>query len=381
MSTETMGSVGATVSPPISAAQARQRIAAIDALRGFDMFWITGGQQMVLGLVALVLGGVPEAVRYQFGHPEWVGFSAWDMIMPLFLFITGAAMPFSLGVEREKGVPLARILLRMARRVALLWVLGMIAQGNLMSCLWAMDFERLRLFSNTLQAIAAGYVIAGLGLLFLSQRGQAVLCAALLVVFWGLMMFVPFGEHPAGTLEPRANLAYVVEQWFWAPFQERGTYTWTLSSLGFGGTVLLGVFAGHVLRSYRAPGDKLRWLLLAGVACLVGGQLWALHFPIIKHIWTSSMVLWAGGWSYLVLALFYWLIDMKQWTRWSFVFMVVGANAILAYMVGEAWVDFVESALPEGAGEVAEGAASLVAFSTFWLFLYVLYRKKIFVRV
>lgn len=359
----------------------RQRIAAIDALRGFDMFWITGGRQIVLGLIALVLGEVPKGVYYELGHPEWLGFSAWDMIMPLFLFITGAAMPFSLGVEKEKGVPLPQILLRMARRVVLLWILGMIAQGNLIQCLWAMDFERLRLYSNTLQSIASGYVIAGFGLLFLSKRGQGLLCAVLLLSFWALMMFVPFDGHPAGTLEPGANLAHFVEGKLLSPYQERGSYTWTLSSLAFGGTVLLGVFAGHLLRSTLAPAAKLRWLIIAGVACLAGGQIWALHFPIIKHIWTSSMVLWAGGWSYLVLALFYWLIDMREWRRWSFVFMVVGANAILAYMIGEAWVDIVEHALPENASEVMEGLASLVAFSTFWVFLYVLYRKRIFVRV
>jgi len=359
----------------------RQRIAAIDALRGFDMFWITGGRQILMGLIALVFGEVPESVRYQLGHPEWLGFSAWDMIMPLFLFITGAAMPFSLGVEKEQGVPLSKILLRMARRVALLWLLGTIAQGNLIQCLWAGDFERLRLYSNTLQAIASGYVLAGLGLLFLSKRGQGILCAVLLIVFWALMMFVPFGDHPAGTLEPQANLAKHMEPMLLAPFHERGTYTWTLSSLAFGGTVLLGVFAGHLLRSTLAPAEKLRWLVLAGVACLIGGQIWALHFPIIKHIWTSSMVLWAAGWSYLALALFYWLIDMRQWRKWSFVFMVVGANAILAYMVGERWVDLVESFLPENSTELQEGFASLFAFSTFWIFLYILYRKRIFVRV
>lgn len=363
----------------------KERIIAIDALRGFDMFWITGGQGIVLGLAALLCGGhAPEWVRYQLEHPAWTGFTAWDMIMPTFLFLAGASMPFSIAVEKERGVPLSKIFLRIGRRVVLLWILGMIAQGNLLSSLSSMDFSRLRLYSNTLQSIASGYVLASIGVLFLSFRQQVALCAGLLLLFWGLMMFVPFGGNPAGTLEPRLNLALHVDEVLLGRFRDGTSYTWILSSLAFGGTVLLGVFAGGVLKSSRTHAEKLRTLVLMAVGLLVGGQIWGLHFPIIKHIWTSSMVLWAGGWSVAALAFSFWVLDMRGWRRGSKVFIVVGANAILAYVLGEKWVSLVEyifEKFAKGENQVLEGVASLIAFATMYLALNVLYRKKIFVRV
>src|SRR5437667_7224648 len=148
--------------PAIAPTAAPPRIGSIDALRGFDMFWIMGpelGHWLVLSFAALILGGkenVPKWLAYQLNHPSWTGFSAWDMIMPLFLFIVGVAMPFSIGRRIEGGAARSSIYFKALRRVVILWILGMISQGNLL------DFrlDHLRLFSNTLQSIAAGYLIA-----------------------------------------------------------------------------------------------------------------------------------------------------------------------------------------------------------------------------
>jgi predicted acyltransferase len=368
-------------SPP--ATSAPQRIYAIDALRGFDMFWITGGREMLLGLAALITGGVPVWLDYHLGHPEWTGFSAWDMIMPMFLFITGAAMPFSfqqrLGEQRDYPA----IYRKMARRVALLWVFGMVVQGNLISSIVSMDISDLRLYSNTLQAIASGYVIAAVALLHLPRWGQRALCAVLLLLYWALLTFVPVPGHGAGQITPDGNLALWVDEVILRGFRDGTHYTWILSGLGFGGTVLLGVFAGQALGGDATPRNKFFWLVGAGVACLLGGALWGQFHPIVKHIWTSSMVLWSGGWCYLLLAAFYALIDLGGYKKWAFPFMIIGANALLAYMVGEAIVAAFTGGAEEMFGEhiLIEAASATVAFALMWAGLYFLYKKRWFLRV
>src|SRR6185436_3193049 len=171
----------------------------------------------------------------------------------------------------------------------------------------------------------------------------------------------------AGVLEEHANIAYTVEQWVMGRFID-GTdppYTWVLSGITFTATTLLGVFAGYVLRSTSAPMMKFVWLVLLGVVCLAGGWAWAeyLHFPIIKHIWTSSMVLWAAGWSYLLLALFYLVIDVIGLRLIAFPLVVIGMNAIVAYVAYHLVIPFekIASSLVGGlAHHLSQDAYSLV---------------------
>jgi predicted acyltransferase len=368
--------------PAQAALPAENRVASIDALRGFDMFWLIGGRTVVLALVALAFGAVPPWLDRQLEHPDWEGFTAWDMVMPLFLFVVGVAMPIALGRRIAKGQSKGKIYWRVARRFVILFILGMVAQGNLLQY----DWNKLHLFSNTLQAIACGYVIAALLLLNVGWRVQAAFTAVLLVAYWGLMMFVPFGGHAAGTLEPTANLARYVDHHVLGRFNDGTTYTWVLSSLGFGATVMLGVFAGHVLMSRTSPWSKVAALALLGVGCLAAGWMWSYHFPIIKHIWSSSMVLWAGGWSYLLLAAFYLVIDVLGYRRWAFPLVVIGANAIATYMaaslfdfrcVGDIFVGHLAPRL----GAAADLVRSATALAVFWLILCYLYRKRTFLRI
>lgn len=359
------------------------RVLSIDALRGFDMFWITGGREMLLGAAALITGGVPPSLSYHLSHPEWTGFSAWDLIMPLFLFITGAAMPYSFAKLTEGQPDYARIYLKLARRIALLWIFGMMVQGNLIESVLSLDFSNLRLYSNTLQAIASGYLVAALCLLHLPKWAHGVVCAAMLLGYWAMLMLLPLPGHEAGLLEPRANLALHVDELILGRFRDGTTYTWILSSMGFAGTVLLGVFAGDILRTPWTNRKKLRALVLAGVGCLALGAVWGQFFPIIKHIWTSSMVLWAAGWSYLLLAAFFALMDMAGYKRWAFVFMVIGANALLAYMVGEAIVGAITGAAEDRLGDtpLIQTLAATFAFAVMWAGLYGMYKRRWFLRV
>ena len=359
-----------------------QRIVSVDALRGFDMFWIAGGGPLVMTFCKLFRNPLPAWLERQFDHVDWVGFVGWDLIMPLFLFIVGVAMPFSVGKRVERGDSRGGIYGKVVYRVLVLWVLGMIAQGHLL----AFDSHNLQFYSNTLQSIAAGYLISSIALVELPLSGQAALCGALLVLYWALMRFVPVPGYGAGVFTPDGNLAMYIDKALLGRFQDGTTYTWILSSLGFGATVLMGVLAGHLLRSKLAGTRKALLLVGAGLACLAGGWLWSFTFPIIKHIWTSSMVLWSGGWCLLLLALFYWLIDVLGYRRWAFPFIVVGMNAIVAYMAPDL-INFRHishtafAGLTRHLGMFGEFLLAFGAFGILWVGLYYMYRKQTFVRI
>jgi predicted acyltransferase len=272
----------------------------------------------------------------------------------------------------------------MARRFVILWILGMMVQGHLLD----FNLSTLHVFANTLQAIAVGYLVAGVVMLNLRIVGQAVVTALLLIGYWVLLAYLPFPGHAAGTLEPNANLALWIDEVVLGSFRDGTSYTWVLSGMTFTATVMLGVFAGHILRSLMPPFKKFRTLTALGLACLAGGYAWSEwgNCPIIKHLWTSSMVLWAGGWSYLLLALFYLLIDIVGWRWWAFPFVVIGMNAITIY-VAYWFIPFrgISETLVGGlARHLGPAGPVAIAFTTValvWLLLYHLYRQRIFLRI
>jgi predicted acyltransferase len=368
--------------PELHVVPPSERIVSVDALRGFDMFWIAGGGPFVMEFCKLFSNPLPPWLDRQFDHVKWVGFVGWDLIMPLFLFIVGVAMPFSIGKRVGRADSRASIYRKVAYRVVVLWVLGMIAQGHLL----AFDMNNLELYSNTLQAIAAGYLISAIALVELPIRGQAALASALLIVYWALMAFVPVPGHGAGVFTADGNLAMWIDTAILGRFRDGTTYTWILSSLGFGATTLMGVLSGHVLRS-RLPGKrKVVVLTAAGLACLLVGWLWGFAFPIIKHIWTSSMVLWSGGWCLLLLALFYGVIDVLGYRRWAFFFVVIGMNAIVAYMAPD-FINFMDiskttlAGLARHVGMFGDFLLAAGALGVLWLGLYFMFRKRAFVRI
>jgi predicted acyltransferase len=384
--------------PAASGSQASGRVVSVDALRGFDMFWIAGGREAVLASVTLIANPVPKWVSYNLSHPAWIGFSAWDLIMPLFLFIVGVAMPFSFGKQVAEGRTKGQLYRKILRRTVLLFFLGIVAQGHLLD----FKLDTLHLYCNTLQAIACGYLIGSLLLLELPRIGQILVTVGLLVAYWALLALVPYPGGEAGMLKPENNLALYIDRLLLGRFEDKSTYTWILSGLGFAATTMLGVFGGQLLRSKASPWMKVFWLILLGALCLVLGGIWGfwlpsiaaessplvqhLSLPIIKHLWTSSLVLWAGGWSFLLLALFYALIDGIGWRRWAYPLVVLGANAITVYM---AWhlIDFrdisnpIVGGLAEQLGPYGEVLKSLGALAAVWLIAWAMYRKRIFIRI
>jgi predicted acyltransferase len=359
-----------------------QRLVSIDALRGFDMFWIIGGDRLAQLVLTRVDWKHSVALSKQLEHVEWEGFRFYDLIFPLFLFLVGCVIPYSLAKFRDRP---AAAYGRIVRRTLLLLVLGFVCNGVLQ-----FQFEEMR-WAGVLQRIGLCYGIAALISLHTTPRGQALLVAVVLAAYWAILTFIPAPGGTAGDLSPEGNLAgYIDRNWLPGDIKEEyyghGDNEGWLSTLPAIATTLLGVLAGEWLRSSVGPWKKTAGLIVAGAACLAGGYSWGETFPIIKILWTSSFVLVAGGWSLLLLALFYLVIDVLGWRWWAFFFVVIGLNAITIF-VAPRFIDFNKMATFFLGGVISRtdvwGPVIAVAgaLACKWIFLWVLYRQKLFLRV
>jgi len=358
-----------------------ERLMSLDVLRGFDMFWIIGGEHIFRGLGKLTDRPIAGKLLEQLDHVRWEGLHFYDVIWPLFMFIMGAAMPLSLAKRRSQGATDRSMLLHAVKRALILFVLGMIAQGNLL----AFDLSKFRPCYSVLHGIAAGYLIATIVVLKVKPARYLAVTGGFLLLYWAILMLVPVPGVGPGVLTPQGNVATYVDQLVLGRLHY-GENTWFLSYLGFASSVLLGVLAGQVLMSSRPAKERVLMLAGAGVVCLALGLVWSLALPIIKLLWTSSYVLVAGGLSFVLMAIFYLIVDVLRRRRWAFGFMVIGMNSIVAYMammlfdfrqVGNI---FVGSLLPR-LGRWDLLVESTAAFGSAWLILYWLYRKRTFVRV
>jgi predicted acyltransferase len=362
------------------------RLASIDALRGFDMFWIVGGDQAARALCKW--WGTPEAVQLgeQFEHVDWQGFHFYDLIFPLFLFLVGVVLPFSLRKSMTGAHPKSHALQRTARRVVLLFLLGLIYNGLL-----NFRFDTLRA-TGVLQRIAVCYGIASLIFLFTKIRTQVAIFIGILVGYWAILMFVPAPEtKQAGDLAKQTNLAGYLDRHYlpgkiYPAYYGHGDNEGLLSTIPAVATALLGVLAGHWLLSNRSRWAKAAGLAAMGVGCLGIGWLWGRDFPVIKILWTSTYVLVAGGWSLLLLALFYTVIDVLKFRAWAFIFVVIGVNAITIYMAKDI-IPFDEiskyflGGVAQYSGSFGPAVVPIGTLVIEWLFLLHLYRNRIFLRV
>jgi len=380
------------VAPPISAAStdrptgvtpAAPRLLSLDALRGFDMFWIVGAEELVSGLQQISTSGPLRLLSDQLQHKAWAGFHFEDLIFPLFVFIVGVSLVFSLSKALEQGGRSAAIW-RIIRRSAVLYLLGILYYGG-----FSTPFEKIRLL-GVLQRLALCYLFASLLFCYLKPKALVGVCAVLLVGYWALMSFVPVPNHGAGQFAEGANLANYVDQQFLPLRKWDGDHDpeGLLSTLPAIATCLLGVFAGLLLRNAAVPDrKKVGTLIVAGIGCLAAGWLWHLQFPVIKKLWTSSFVLVAGGYSYLLLAAFYQVIDVWKISKWAQPFVWIGVNPITIYFGGR-FIDFEGLAKLLVGGPVNEWfgryGALVLAVTTLalgFLFLRFLYQRRIFLRV
>ncbi len=357
------------------------RLASLDALRGFDMFWIVGGTGILFGLGKVIHRPFFDKFMEQFDHVPWQGLHFYDLIWPLFMFIMGAAIPLSVAKRRAEGASDRTLIRHATQRAVILFCLGTITQGNLL----LFDLSKFRPCYSVLHGLAAGYLIATLVALKVKPKWHAATIGVLLLVYWAMIMLIPVPGVGAGVLTPQGNVATHFDQWVLGRFHY-GENTWFMSYLGFGASVLLGVVAGRILMSERSGAQKIYRLLGTGAASLALGLIWSLSFPVIKLLWTSSYVLISGGLSFMALALFYWIIDVGGYRKWAFGFAVIGMNPLAVYvatqmfdfrLVGNVFVGHLLPRIGRWDGLVEAAAA----FAIVWLILLWMYRRKEFIRI
>ena len=308
----------------------RERLYSLDLLRGLDMFLLA-----VVGPFFEALNAtrpLPNTVMVQFHH-NWGGFTLWDIIMPLFIFMCGAAIPFALPRRQENGRAGRRYWRHVLSRAAHLWVLGMVAQGRLLS----FDALLINPFNNTLQAIANGYLVAAAVLCIPSRK---IRNATPFVLALGYALFL----HLGGDYTPEGNAATRAELWFLNLITPEGSkavamadpgYSWWPTIPMFGAMTLCGMAATEILLSTAAPRRRFGRLAALGAALLVGGWAFSPLIPPIKHIYTLTFSAQAMGWCCLALAALYGLTDILRLRRGTWLFILFGQTSLMAYMCHE----------------------------------------------
>ncbi len=365
------------------------RLMSLDAFRGFVMFWIVGGEALAHALAKLdgVQSEVLNTVMIQLKHVSWEGFRFYDLIFPSFVFIVGASVAFSLGKLQASGSRRAAVR-RVIWRGLLLWLVGIIYYGGISGGL-----EGVRLL-GVLQRIGICYLVTGLLFIYLPVRGLVAAFLILLGGYWALLSFVAVPGQEAVSFEEGRNITNWFDSKYLPFFKWNGTHDpeGILSTLPAIATCLLGVFTGLVLKNERmAGGKKALTLLGVGVALVLAGHLWGGYHPVIKNLWTSSFVVLAGGWSLILLAFFYLVIDVVRVKKWAMPFVWIGMNPIAIYLLSDVvkFNQIAERVLGGSIADWANGMASglgalVVAVGGMILILWLcrtLYKRKIFFRI
>lgn len=363
-----------------------KRLLSIDTLRGLDMLMIAGAGAFISQLYGKTGWAWVDALAMQFEHPPWNGFTFYDFIFPLFLFIAGLSLPFSLNKGLALGMSKSDLYKKAFKRMLILIALGILYKNAPIPFL---DWSKIRVVSVLGRIGFAGFVATVLYLNFGFQK-RIFWIGGLLLFYYAALYLIPVPGYGAGDLSFEGNLTGWIDRTFLPGRLLQGTY----DELGLFTQIpalcltVLGSLAGDMLR--RADHDdymKLRNLAIGGVICLAIAAVWSLHFPINKHLWTSSFIMLTGGMAFLTFALFYWVIDILNFRRWTFFFMVVGLNSLTIYLAYRL-IDFGHTSTllfqglyintPEPWHPVFE---SLGALALVWIFLYILYRLKIFVKI
>jgi len=361
-----------------------KRLVSLDALRGFDMLWIVGLDQLIRALAKCCSWPPLKWLAGQMHHPAWEGFRFYDLIFPLFLFIAGITMALSLPAQLAAGTPRWKPYARITRRLIALVVLGVVYNGGLQ-----MDGLENTRIASVLGLIGIGYFFAALIVLNFGIRGQIVWFVGILLGYWAALEWIPVPGFGAGVLTPEGSLATYIDQLLLPGrilrhYDPEGIMP-CLSGISM---ALAGAITGHWLKTE----DKTKWikalgLFIAAIGCLIVGKIWGIYFPIVKNMWTGSFVIYAAGWSLLLLSVFYTIIDVLGFKKWAFIYVVVGMNSIMIYLACR-MINFgftsrflfggIAKFVDEPFGPVLLAAGVLLLE---WLFLYFLYRKKIFLRV
>jgi len=368
----------------------KKRLLSIDALRGFDMIWILGAESLFAALFIVTGWPILAVFAEQMQHTSWHGFRAYDLIFPLFIFLSGvslgvAAKPLS-NYEPEKA---KSIVLNGIKRLVLLICFGIIYNHG-----WGTgiptSFDSIR-YVSVLGRIGIAWFVAAMLVWYVSEKAQWFVAVGILIGYWVLLNFITLGGYGGGDFSADGAL----NAWFDVNLLPGVTYKnlaidpeGLLSNIASIVNALAGVFIGrYMMKNISAPKKLLKGLSIIGISVLILGYLWGMIFPINKTLWTSSFALVTIGYSTLLLTLFYWLIDVLDFTKWAKFFAVIGTNSIIVYL-GTSIIDwnYTSQSIFGGLIKIVPvGWQELILFSGMvflqWLVLYWLYRRNIFIKV
>lgn len=357
----------------------------MDALRGFDMLMIAGG-----GAFIYLLGGktgidAVDAVSAQFVHPEWHGFTFYDFIFPLFLFLAGTSLSFSSTSGLARGISKSELLNKTFKRMLILIALGILDKNAPMDIF---DPAHIR-YGSVLGRIGLATFIGAVLYLHATFISRIWIPIFTLILYYVALVAIPVPGYGAGDLSFEGNLVGWFDRSFMPGKLKQGTYDELALLTQFPAIclTLFGTIAGDILLRDQVAGDKLKRLFLCGIIGIIGGLAWNLFFPINKHLWSSSFIMLTSGMAFTLLAIFYWIIDVKGYKKWAFFFQVIGMNSLVIYLAVR-FIDFNASSklIFEGLYKYApekwhEVFNALGGFVIVWFFLYFLYKHKIFVKV
>lgn len=365
--------------PNVEAVTETDRIISLDALRGFDMFWIVGGDALFQSLRQISGSDFAQALAEQFRHASWEGFVFYDLIFPLFVFIIGISTVFSLDkIMIRDGVRAAHQ--RIVRRSVLLFLLGVFYDGGVA------EMHRENILCGVLQRLALSYFFTGLLYCHFRLKGLVTVFLTVIIGYWALLSFVPVPDTGEVSFAPEKNWPHYVDR-IMPPYHDSDAEGY-LSTFPAVASCLLGVFAGTVLKKKSlTQWEKVLWLVVIGAILTILGYLWGLQFPVIKRLWTSSYVLVAGGYSFLLLGLFYLVVDVWRLRGWAAPFVWIGCNPLTIYLAGnivdarEVAARFVGGDIQVLLGPYGRLAVTVVCLGLVLLLARVLYRKQVFLRV
>ena len=366
--------------------KSHERLYSLDALRGFDMFWIMGGAEILYTLHTATGSAFIGQISNQFSHPDWNGFTAFDLIFPLFLFLAGVSTPYSQGRQLEEGKTKRFLLYTVIKRSLTLVLLGVIYNNGLEVI---KPINEIR-FASVLGRIGLAYLFASIIYIYFKRTTQIVWFFVLIVGYWILLKLTAAPGFSPGDLTMEGNFASYVDRLimpgrlYKTIHDPEGLFS-TIPAISTG---LLGILVGDMIKNgVQTKIKKAATMGLVGVLFLIIAQIWNLDFPINKNLWTSSFVMQTGGLSLLLLSLFYYIIDVLGYQRWAFLFKIIGMNSILIY-VSVKFIDWNNTAssifgwIGSLAGDPYDLIISAISVVCIKLaFLYFLYKKKIFLKV
>lgn len=401
MSIPTSPIISETKTPPERVQPAGILPAAAGRLQSLDLF-----RGVTIAFMILVNdAGNGNASYWPLKHSHWNGWTPTDLVFPFFLFIVGVSMVFSFSSRLKRGESRSHLMLHAVRRAAVLFAIGVFLNG------FPDGYHAATIrIEGVLQRIAVCYLLSAVLVLWSGTRGQLIAAGLCLVGYWVLMRFVPvpgYGvpTHDVPLLDPDRNLAAWLDRKLLMGHLYEGTRDpeGILSTIPAIATTLIGVLTGQWLRSSASAARKAVWMLAFGVVGLAAGEFFNIWFPINKKLWTSSYVLFTGGFALVCLAFCFWVLDVKKWRgRWTLPATIFGMNAIAAYVFSEwvahgldawrihlsngqiwSWQHFIYARLFAPLASPANASLLYALTYTFicWLVAWLLYRKRIFLKV